>query len=128
MKVVTLWLVAITVVGLLGATAYAANAARGKVLFNDPHLGNGTADKSCNSCHVNGSGLEHSAGKKQFTIAGTTVYRLTDAVNICVVRRLHGKALAPRSAAMQNLISYIKSLKGISPILAPTKREVSTGC
>jgi hypothetical protein len=33
-------------------------------LFNDPKFGGGTAGVSCNSCHLDGRGLEKAADKK----------------------------------------------------------------
>ncbi len=98
-----------------------------KALFNDPKLG-GASGKSCNSCHADGSGLETAGGKKEFKIMGKTVASIEAAVNICIERRMKGKALNPKSADMANLTAYIKSLKGKASILAPKKRTAATGC
>ncbi len=126
MNVLKVWIVSITTTGLLFSTAFAADATKGKALFNDSKLG--ASGKSCNSCHADGSGLEKAGGKKEFKLMGKTVTRLEDAVNICIERRMKGKALGPKSADMANLTAYIKSLKGKASIFAPKKRTAATGC
>ena len=127
MNVLKVWIVSITTTGLLFSTAFAADATKGKALFNDPKLG-GASGKSCNSCHADGSGLETAGGMKEFKLMGKTVTRLEDAVNICIESRMKGKALGSKSAYMANLTAYIKSLKGKASILAPKKRTAATGC
>jgi cytochrome c len=84
--------------------------ARGKALFNDPKFGSGTSGMSCNSCHPNGRGLEKSGTKARFNIMGGTQNSLEEAVNICIVRPLQGKAIDPESRDMKDIVSYIKSL------------------
>lgn len=71
---------------------------RGKILFNDPALGGSKNDKSCNSCHPNGKGLE----KGEIT---------ADSVNLCIERPLAGKSLDVDSQEMKDILTYIRSLK-----------------
>jgi cytochrome c2 len=89
-------------IGLLVVLALAAgDPARGKILFNDPKLGNGTAGVSCNTCHPNGKGLEKAGDRKD----------LAEFINRCLVNANKGKPLDLKSADMADLIAYIKSLK-----------------
>ncbi|MEN8261834.1 MAG: hypothetical protein ABFR82_00010 [Nitrospirota bacterium] len=83
----------------------------GLALFNDKNLGNGTAGKSCDSCHPNGRGLEAAGNKKEFNIFGKKQNSLQEAVNFCIVNPLKGTAIDPDSQDMKNIVSYIKSLK-----------------
>jgi len=90
-------------IGLIVVVALAAgDAAKGKILFNDPKLGGATAGISCNSCHPNGKGLEKAGERKD----------LAEFINRCLVNANKGKPLDPKSADMADLIAYIKSLKG----------------
>lgn len=57
---------------------------RGKILFSDPKLGDGSTDDSCNTCHYNRNGLEKSGEKKEFTVMGSTVKSLDEAINMCI--------------------------------------------
>lgn len=75
------------------------NAERGKTLFEDPALGGSANDKSCNTCHPEGKGLENTGGD----IAAT--------VNTCIEKALEGKPLAVDSQEMQDLVAYLDSLK-----------------
>jgi mono/diheme cytochrome c family protein len=101
MKVFLIALICTLSIGLFIAAALAAgDPAKGKVLFNDPTLGNGTAGVSCNTCHPNGKGLEQAGNRKD----------LAQFINSCIVKALKGKGLAPASAEMADLIAYIKSL------------------
>jgi hypothetical protein len=89
-------------IGLLVVVALAAgDPAKGKILFNDPKLGNGTVGVSCNSCHPNGKGLEKAGDRTD----------LAQFVNSCIVNALKGKAIDSKSAAMADLIAHLKSLK-----------------
>ncbi len=85
-----------------GGTAFAgqqgASVEKGKALFNDPKLG--TTGKSCNSCHPGGKGLEKSGLRPD----------LTDVINGCITIPLKGKSLDAKSAEMESLVLYIKSL------------------
>ncbi len=128
MNVLKVCTTSITLMGFLCSAAVAADAIKGRELFNDPKLGNGASGKSCNSCHADGAGLEETGGKNKFVVMGKTVFRLEEAVNLCIEHRMKGRALDPKSPAMADIIAYINSLKGKAPALAPKKRAVSTGC
>lgn len=88
--------------------------ADGEALFRDPAFGSSPNDKSCNSCHPNGRGLEKSGEKKEFNIMGMKQNSLEEAVNICIVNPLKGKAIDPKSKDMFDIVTYIKSLKWIN--------------
>ncbi len=101
-------------VGLMLSTVLAAgNAAKGKLLFNDPKFANGV--RACSECHPDGRGLEEAADKKVFHIGGETQKGLEEAVNACIVNAAGGEAIAPNSAEMEDIVAYIKSLKGRKP-------------
>ena len=82
------------------ATAGKSSVEYGKQLFNDPTLGGSPNDKSCNSCHANGQGLEKSGTRKN----------LSQTINQCVTGPLGGKKLDGRSVEMRSLKMYIESL------------------
>lgn len=103
------------------STLYAGDVEKGKALFNDPKLGGGTSNKSCNSCHPDGKGID--PAKKEYVIMGKKVNSLEEAVNLCIEMALKGKAIDPKGAQMSDLVSYIKSLKP-----APKKKKVIEGC
>ena len=84
---------------------------KGKTLFNDNNLGNGTAGKSCNSCHPRGQGLEAAGEKTEFNIMGKKQNRLGEAVNFCIVNALKGTAIDADGQDMKDIVTYIKSLK-----------------
>jgi cytochrome c553 len=83
----------------------AGNAEKGKILFNDPKLGGGTAGMSCNSCHQDGKGLEKAADRKD----------LEKMVNACIKNALKGKGISLKSDEMADIVAYLKSLKGKAP-------------
>jgi len=80
----------------------AGDAMKGKVLFNDPKFGGGTAGVSCNSCHPDGKGVEKAADRKD----------LEKQVNACIKNALKGKGIDTKSTEMADMVTYIKSLKG----------------
>jgi len=84
---------------------------KGKALFNDKNFGNGTAGKSCNSCHPRGKGVEAAGQKKEFNIMGKKQNSLEEAVNFCIVNALKGTAIDTNDQDMKDIVSYIKSLK-----------------
>jgi hypothetical protein len=103
MKVFMIALICTISVGLFVMIALAAgDAARGKVLFNDPKLGGGTAGVSCNTCHPDGKGLAKAAERRD----------LAQFINSCDVNALKGKGLDLQSVEMADLIAYIRSLSG----------------
>ena len=102
MKIFKIACICTLAIGLFVAVALAAgDAAKGKILFNDPKLAGGTAGVSCNSCHPGGKGLEKASDRTD----------LAKIINACIVQTNKGKALDPKSAAMADLSAYIKSLK-----------------
>lgn len=103
MKIFRISLIGMFFIGLIAMVAFAAgDPAKGKVLFNDPTLGGGTAGVSCNSCHPDGKGLEKAGERKD----------LVTFANSCIQKALQGKGLDPNSEEMTDLIAYIKSLGG----------------
>jgi cytochrome c len=72
---------------------------KGKQLFKDPALGGSTNDKSCNTCHPDGKGLENAGAN------------LEGAIQACIEKALEGKPPAADSQEMKDLVAYIKSLK-----------------
>jgi len=124
----TIALIAITVLvaSSLAIAAQKTSVNRGKALFNNPKLGNGTAGKSCNTCHPDGKGLEGVADKKEWKNPGGTYTTLEQAVNICIEMALKGKALDVKSKQMKDLVSYLKSLKSKGAVVPAKKPAV--GC
>jgi cytochrome c len=115
MRILKIALLSLATLGMIFSAAFAAKhlpEERGKALFNDVKFAGGTADKSCNSCHPGGRGLEKSADKKEFSIMGKTQKSLEEAVNFCIVKANKGKAIAVDSPEMKDMVAYIKSLKG----------------
>lgn len=110
MKTFKVLLLPLMVVVLVYSLASAAgDVAKGKALFNDPKFAGGS--RSCNSCHPDGKGLENAADKKEFRIMGKTQKSLEEAINFCIVNANKGKAIDVKSAEMQDIVAYIKSLK-----------------
>ncbi|MBI5075356.1 MAG: hypothetical protein HZB62_09385 [Nitrospirae bacterium] len=110
MKIVKIVMFSLIVLGLVFTAAFAAgDAAKGKALFNDKKFAGGS--KSCNDCHANGKGMEKAADKKEFKIMGKTQKSLEEAVNVCIEGANKGKAIDVKSAQMQDMVAYIKSLK-----------------
>jgi len=90
--------VALLGVAIVDAAQNDVSVASGKTLFNDPKLG--TSGKACGTCHPNGSGLEKAGAIKD----------LPQMVNNCITKPLKGKPLDVKSAEMQSLVLYIKSI------------------
>lgn len=124
MKVLKVCVLSIIAMCLVFSSAFAADIAKGKALFNDAKLGGGTAGKSCNSCHKDGSGIDSS--KKEFM--GGKAKSLEDAVNMCITMMLKGKAIDAKGADMANITAYIKSVKGKTPADMPKKKKSIEGC
>lgn len=82
------------------ALAEKSSVELGKKLFNDPALGGSTNDKTCNSCHPGGEGLEKAGGNK----------KLVKVTNQCIVGPLEGAKIDGRTAEMRSLKMYIQSL------------------
>jgi len=100
--------------------AMAGNVERGKDLFNDLTLGNGTAGNSCNSCHPEGKGLEKAGEKAEFKIMGKKQNSLEGAVNFCIENALKGTPIDPEGQDMKDIVAYIKSLKSTQAGQAPS--------
>lgn len=99
----------IAIAMLLASVVFAAQLTseeRGKALFNDTKLGGGTTGKSCGSCHPDGKGLEGINQKESKIPSG-----LEEMVNNCVTQALKGTALDVKSEQMQDLVSYLKTIK-----------------
>jgi len=112
-------LVLVAALMMAGTLAYAANADKGKTLFESPRLGGGTTGKSCVSCHEGGKGLGSDLfERKQFTIMKVEKKSLADVVNVCIENPLGGKAIDPQGQEMQNLIAYMKTL-----VTKPAKKK-----
>jgi len=90
--------------------AMAGDVERGKTLFKDENFGNGTAGKSCNSCHPNGKGLEKAGSKSEFNIMGQKQNSLEEAVNFCIKMALKGEPIDPESQDMKDIVAYIRSI------------------
>jgi len=110
MKILKILLLSLVVFGMVVTGAFAAgDAAKGKSQFNDKTFAGGS--KACNECHANGKGLEKAGEKKEFHIMGKMQKSLEEAVNTCIVGANKGKAIDVKSAQMQDMVAYIKSLK-----------------
>lgn len=88
--------------GLLATPSMAAKSSveLGKKLFNDPGLGASKNDKSCNTCHNNGEGLENAGSNP----------KLAKMINKCITGPLEGEKIDGRTVAMRSLKMYIQSL------------------
>ena len=126
LKIITVIVVALFVASSMVIAKHHTPEERGKALFNDQKLGNGTAGKSCNTCHPDGKGLEGVGSKKEWKNPGGTFKSLEEAVNVCVEMALKGKALDVKYDQMKAMISYLNSLKpkaGDAP-----KKKAPVGC
>ena len=84
----------------------AADLPRGKLLFNDSTLGNGTNGKTCNTCHEGGPDLAtHIIHKENFEIIGVKVENTREAINLCIQVTLRGEGLDLRVRRWK--ISYL---------------------
>lgn len=91
--------------------AHAADAQRGKKLFEDPNLGGGTTGKSCATCHEGGAGLgEDLFTRDKYFIMGKEKSSLEEVVNVCIEIPLGGHAIDPKGEDMQDLVAYMRTL------------------
>lgn len=101
----TILILSVVILGAIAAVNLQAtqnsSATLGKKLFNDPSLGGSGNEKSCNTCHPVGKGLEHAGSNP----------KLASIINRCIAGPLAGQPLAVDSAEMQSLTLYIKSLE-----------------
>jgi cytochrome c len=115
MKTLMIGIMCMITTGLLVTSAFAGgDIEKGKALFNDTTFAGATSGNSCNTCHPNGSGLENAGDKKEFNIMGKKQNSLEEAVNVCIVMAIKGKAIDTMSNQMKDIVAYIKSLKGKS--------------
>jgi len=113
MKIVFI-LVLATAVGIgIAFAAEQASVEKGKAMFNDTKLG--TVGKSCNSCHADGKGLEKAGAKSD----------LPDVINTCITKALQGTAINVKSADMESMVLFIKTLEGKKPA---AKKKAAVGC
>jgi len=90
---------------------HAADANKGKILFQRVGLGGGTTGKSCNACHLDGKGLSSDLfQRKKFTIMGMDKHNLAEVVNVCVEKSLGGVALDPQGDEMADLLASMSVL------------------
>jgi len=112
MKILKISLLSVIALALVFSFAFAAsNVEKGKALFDAPKFAGGTAGKSCASCHPDGQGLEKAGMKKEWKTPAGPAKTLEEAVNLCIVNALKGKALDPKSEEMKDIVAYIKSLE-----------------
>lgn len=93
--------------------AHAADAHRGKKLFEDPKFGGGTTGKSCATCHPNGAGLGADLFKRDhYSIMGMEKSSIEGVVNACIKIPLGGKPIDPKGEDMQDLLAYMRTIVG----------------
>lgn len=102
-----LTIIAVVIVLAIGA-AYSGDVKKGKALFSDSRLG--TNGKSCNTCHSGGGDIDGS--RKTFNVLGEEISSLGGVVNFCIENAMDGKPLAGDSQEMEDIVSYISTLKG----------------
>ncbi len=107
MKGLKITMVSVISVSLIFSLVIAAgDMEKGKALFKNPKFGGSTVGMSCNSCHPDGKGLEKAADRKD----------LEKFVNACIKNALKGKGIDPKSDEMADIVAYLKSLKGKTPV------------
>ncbi|MBU0908896.1 MAG: cytochrome-c peroxidase [Proteobacteria bacterium] len=84
----------------LPVQAEEASVELGHTLFNDAGLGASKNDKSCNTCHENGKGMEKAGASSD----------LAALINKCIKGPLQGEGISEDTVAMESLKLYIKSL------------------
>ncbi len=77
-----------------------ASSGLGERLFNDSGLGSSVNERSCNTCHVGGKGLEKAGHRSD----------LPSMINICIQGALQGRSISEDSVEMRSLVIYIRSL------------------
>jgi cytochrome c553 len=128
MKMLRIMLLCLIAVCLVFSFAFAAaNAEKGKAMFNDPKAFGG--QKACSSCHPNGKGLEKAGEKKEWITPAGKTKTLEEAINLCIVNANKGKALDVKSEQMANVVAFIKSLgkKAETPAKEAPKKQKAAG-
>lgn len=121
-------LVLLAALMMTGTLVYAANADKGKALFESPTFGGGTTGKSCNTCHEGGKGLGSDLfERQQFTIMGKGKKTLAEVINVCIEKPLGGKAIDPQGEEMQDVMAYMKTLTA-QPAAPKKARKQIEGC
>jgi cytochrome c len=98
-------LILVALVGLLtpALAADQISVERGKELFNSTQLGSN--QKSCATCHPNGSKLAKAASYDE--------KQLVKIVNRCIQKALAGKQLPADSADMASMVMYLRTLAAL---------------
>jgi mono/diheme cytochrome c family protein len=100
MRMINLTLIALTALTGMALAAVPDPVERGRELFNSTRLG--TNGKSCSTCHPNGIKMEETASYDDG--------ELIKVINQCIKESLAGKPPAAKSADMQALVAYIRSV------------------
>lgn len=110
MKTITTLIAAVTI-ALVAGNCLAADAQRGKLLFESPTFGGGTSGKSCLTCHEHGRDFSpETLSRKAYTIMDNPVATLGGVINFCIEVALRGEAIPENSEDMQDLIAYLSLL------------------
>lgn len=110
MKTLTTLIAAFTI-ALAAGNCLAADAQRGKLLFESPALGGGTSGKTCLTCHEKGRDFSpETLTRKAYTIMGNPVANLSGVINFCIEVALRGEAIPENGEEMQDLIAYLSVL------------------
>lgn len=105
---VTFWIIFLFTASWLAFAA--GDPQKGRAFFCDKAFAGAPGERSCNSCHFNGKGLEDAGHRIGWTIMGKRYKHLEDAVNHMIEIGLRGKAINPLSEEMTHIVAYIKSL------------------
>lgn len=82
------------------ASAGQSSVELGMLLFHDPALGGSRNEKSCNTCHPEGRGLERATRKSN----------MTEVVKSCILGPMDGNRVDARRVDLRSLKMYIESL------------------
>lgn len=72
----------------------------GMLLFHDPALGGSRNEKSCNTCHPDGRGLERATRRSN----------MTEIIKSCILGPMDGNRVDARRIDLRSLKMYIESL------------------
>lgn len=89
---------------MMGTNVFAIEApslSLGKTLFESAELG--TKDRSCNTCHANGKGLD--------MVGDFNDTELKDIINACLRDALGADLISPESQEMNALVSYVRKFQ-----------------
>jgi len=106
------------------SSALAADAERGKRLFEDPNLGGGTTGNSCATCHENGEGIGKDIFERsKYSIMGVEEPSVAAIVNYCIENPMGGRAIDPKGKDMEDLLAYMMTFTN-----KMKKRRIIEGC